>query len=313
MALVRINLQGSDLVGHDTSQSVSDMLASHTGTKHPVVIMIHGFKFEPGHNKSCPHEHILSLDPVQTCWKAKSWPRALGLGQDGNGTLGIAFGWPARGSIWQAYERARLAGRALASLIALIRQLAPERPVHILAHSLGARVALGALPYLPAGALDRMVFLAGAELTPAAEAALDTPCGRTTEVISVTSRENRPYDRLLENLLGKSAKDRAIGRTGPERRNWLTLRIGDREVLIALRSLGFDIPPPLRWFCHWSSYLRPGVFTLYAALIARPSPLSLAHLRIAAEAGPEPCNGPSSLSSWWHIARPAVRAGRAAG
>lgn len=313
MALVRINLTETGLVEHATGHTPADALMRHVTGDGPIVVMIHGYKFAPGSADYCPHDHILSLEADHACWKAKSWPRELGL-DDGGPGLGIAFGWPARGSIWRAYDRAEAAGRAVATLIGTLRQLAPDRPVHILAHSLGARVALAALPHLPARAVTRAVLLAGAEFCGPAEAALDTPAGRSVEVISVTSRENRPYDRLLERALGSPSRGMAIGRAAPERRNWVTLPIDRPEVLTALDGMGYAIQPPQHWVCHWSSYLRPGVFSLYTALVAHPRPMPLHALRRAVETRPEDLgSGSGWLRYLPHIPLPPIRAGRAAG
>ncbi|MGI3168747.1 DUF726 domain-containing protein [Pseudooceanicola sp. C21-150M6] len=275
--MVRINLEDSGLALHGSGAPVGPELARHMSATGPVVIMIHGFKFAPGDPRHCPHRHIFALHDEHACWKAKSWPREL-TRQDADDVLTVAFGWPARGSIWQAYDRAAQAGRALAQMITEIRRLMPHRPVHALAHSLGARVVLSALPHLAPGDLSRAVLLAGAELSDRAQTALMTHAGRQTEVISVTSRENRLYDHLLEQAFGR-ANGPAIGRQAPDLPNWLTLPLDCMETLEGLRTLGFDIPPAERWVCHWSAYLRPGVFDLYSALLVRQAPMPLEQLR----------------------------------
>lgn len=313
MALVRINLEAAGLVEHATGRDAVEALRGLSAGQGPVVILIHGYKFAPGSTAYCPHDHILSVNADHDCWKAKSWPRELGLDDPASGTLGIAFGWPARGSIWQAYSRAEQAGRGLADLIRLLRHLAPERPVHLLAHSLGARVALTALPHLGPHDLTRAVLLAGAEFQGTAAELLNTPAGRTTEVISVTSRENRPYDRLLERALGSAQRGRAIGRAAPEGPNWLTLPIDEERVLANLARLGHTIDPPQRWFCHWSSYLRPGIFSLYSALVADAHPLPLSQLRRAVETDRTERKSVRWSRYWPQITLPPIRAGRAVG
>ncbi|WP_136637083.1 alpha/beta hydrolase [Pseudooceanicola onchidii] len=309
MALARINVTNGRLAEHRTGRPVEIALAPHLPGTAPVIVMIHGFKFTPGGGRNCPHDHILSLRGDNPCWKARSWPAGLGL--DTSDTLGIAFGWAARGSIWQAYDRAAEAGRALARMIRLLRDKAPDRPVHILAHSLGARVALSALPYLRAGDLDRVVLLAGAEFRATAQDLTDTPAGRRAQIISITSRENRPYERLMERLLGGPARGRCIGRDAPGTPNWLTLPLDADHVLAALRALGHPIAPPQHWVCHWSSYLRPGVFSLYAALLADPSPLPITRLRRLIER-PAPQSA-RWRPDWSQIPLPLPGAGRAAG
>ncbi len=246
----------------------------------PVVVLLHGYKFSPWHPRRNPHHHILSLSPRAGCWKAVSWPRHLGFGkgaaQEG---LCIAFGWEARGSIWRAWAEAEAAGRALAALIRLVRKL-HAAPVHMLTHSLGARVALQALSHLPAGSIGRAVLLAAAEFQSHAAEALSTPGGSSAEIVNITSRENDPFDKMLELFLCTAQQgDRALGAgLGRPAQNWLDIQIDCDQTRAALADLGFRIPPPSRRICHWSGYLRPGVFGLYAQLIRAPHDLPLTRL-----------------------------------
>ena len=48
----------------------------------------------------------------------------------------------------------------------------------------------------------------------------------------------------------------------------VTLQLDDAQSLAALRGLGFPIAPPDRLICHWSPYLREGVFPLYRAILS---------------------------------------------
>ncbi|WP_163849327.1 alpha/beta hydrolase [Pseudooceanicola aestuarii] len=236
----------------------------------PVIVMLHGFRFSPGDPLHCPHRHILSDRVDHRCPKARSWPRALGVTPGGpDGALGIALGWPARGSIWDAYARAGRTGQALARLITLIHHLDPGREVHAIAHSLGVRVVLAALPQIAPGALGRAVLLSGAEYAATAHAALDSPAGRQARVLHVTSRENRPYDWLLERVIAPPiAGDRVMSRGLKDAANLATLHLDDPAILAALHGLGHPVAPRQRRVCHWSSYLRPGVFALYRALFS---------------------------------------------
>jgi pimeloyl-ACP methyl ester carboxylesterase len=249
----------------------------------PIVIMIHGYKFDPRNRETCPHRHILSLDPSRASFKAVSWPRGLGFdGQSKGEGVAIAFGWPARGTIWKAYERAAIAGRALAGLIETIGRLAPGRRVHLLAHSLGARVALTALPHVSAPLVDRMILMSGADYGQTARTALQCSAGQQAQIINVTSRENDLFDFLLERLVAPPERgDRTLAHGMPQAPNTLTLQLDHRETLGVLRGAGFDIAPPGGRVCHWSSYIRQGVFPLYRALLRQPEDWPLIQLRAA--------------------------------
>ena len=237
----------------------------------PVVVMIHGYRFSPLIPAHDPHRHILSLSPGRTCWKAVSWPRHLGL--QGAAGLGIGFSWEARGTIWTAYRQAAQAGARLHELLALLHTIAPERPVHLFAHSLGARVALCALPGLAAGAVDRIILISAAAFRAQALRALDSPAGQRAEFINVQGRENLAFDLMLR--LALPAHGPTLRRIGAG--NWLDLPLDNG---VPLAALGYRIAPLRARICHWSGYLRPGVFRLYRALLLAPAQTPLAHLRL---------------------------------
>lgn len=233
----------------------------------PVVALVHGFSFAPGLPGVCPHSHILSLDPDITAdRKAISWPRHLGL--DGQRGLAIALGWNARGTIWQAHDRALQAGAALAELAAMVRRLTPARRLDVVGHSLGARVALAALPLAEPGDFRRLILLAGAEARRAARVAMTAPAGRAVEVINVATRENDLYDALYEWLIHAglhTSIGQGLGRDAPA--NWRDLWIDHAASRSALAALDHPLPAPPSRISHWSPYLRPGLFALYRALI----------------------------------------------
>jgi len=249
----------------------------------PVIIMVHGFKYAPGHATECPHRHIFALDPERECFKVVSWPRGLGFdGCNPQEGLAIGFGWNARGSLWRAYAEAAHAGAALADLVTAIRVRAPHRPVHAIAHSFGARVVLAALAHLAPGALGRIILLAGAEFGHHASAALATQAGGTAEIVNVTTRENDLYDALLEWLIPAPARgDRSLGLALGSGPNVLTLQLDDGDTLDVLRGAGIDIAPPAARICHWSPYTRAGALPFYGRLLREPERLSLARLRAA--------------------------------
>lgn len=250
----------------------------------PVVVMIHGFRYDPDDPGRDPHRHILALAPDGTAWGAVSWPRRLGLG--GAGGLGLAWGWEAGGTIWRAHRRAGASAEALAELVGRLRALDPDRPLHVIAHSLGARVAVLALRRLRAHDVQRMILMAPALAAGEAEEAMRSPAGRAAEVINVAGRENRLFDLLLwlaVPLRGRRLRPGAIRAEG-----WLDLELDRAEVRAGLRRLGWPVAPSRAAVCHWSGYLRPGVWRLYRALLLRPREAPLAHLRRASAAAPPP-------------------------
>ncbi len=239
----------------------------------PVVVMLHGFKFNPADPRRDPHRHILALEPTRECWKAVSWPRHLGLA--GERGLGVAFGWPASGTIWEAWAASFGAARSLTRLLTVVKAKTPDRPLHVVGHSLGAHVALHALPALSPGTVDRLLLISAAAFrAEAAQIIADRP---GTEVVNVTGRENALFDLLLRAALPHRGP--TLGRGGPDLPNWLDLPLDRAESLAALHRLGYRIRPPKVPVCHWSGYLRPGIWSLYRALLHRPAATPLPLLR----------------------------------
>lgn len=237
----------------------------------PVVVMIHGWRYAPGFARDCPHGSILSLDPAPKDRRAVSWPRHLRL--DGSAGLGIALGWNARCDPWRAHLRAGWTGAALARIAALIDRLS-GRQVQIIAHSMGARVALAALPLTRPGQISRMILLAAAETRKRAMTALASPAGRQVEVINVTTRENDLFDACFEWGIQLGLRTSIGQGLGRRRAGWHDLWIDQASTLQGLADLGHPLADPPRRICHWSPYLRPGTIALYRALIQGDLPAS---------------------------------------
>lgn len=291
MPLLSINACEDGALPHAETGPLRTPLAALLGVPGPVTIMIHGYKFAP-HGAHCPHRHILSLTPRPGCRRAISWPRHLGLGQGGG--AGIAFGWHARGSLPTAYREAARAGRMLAALITEIARIAPQKPIRVLAHSLGARVYLQALTGIGATP-TRAVLMAGAEFSDTARHCLAGPAGQRADILNVVSRENDLFDLLFERRLqSPRGRRRALGYGLAEvRPGWCDLMLDDPETLCRLEALGHRVPPPSGRVCHWFAYLRPGVFGLYRAFLADDGHRMTAMLR----AGPQ---APQDLR-WWRL------------
>ena len=244
----------------------------------PVTLMLHGYRFSPFCPSRDPHATMFAPRPAHPDRRAASWCSDLGMERDG---LAVGFGWRADRSIWQADAEAARAGQALADLIMRLRG-AGAPAVNLIGHSLGARVALCALPHLSAGDVARIVLLSAAELHNRAAMALGSPAGRAAEVLNVTSRENDPFDLMFELLIGGPFRKigPALGE-GLHARNAVTLQIDNRMHRNGLMSLGFPTAPPTRRVCHWSACTKPGLFPLYRRFLHQPDLLPLAQLRAA--------------------------------
>ena len=289
MPVIRVNAIGESLRLHGSKRCVLAELRRKNTVDGPAIIMIHGYKYLPEHPDHCPHGLIMALHPKDGPGKPPSWPRQLGFGVGHRGEgLAVAFGWQARGYLWQAQERAIQAGKALAKVIAAIKHSAPDRPVHIIAHSMGIELALEALHFLPSRSVDRIISMTGASYASRALAAFETTAGRTAEFINVTSRENDAFDFMYEWLIpAPRFGDRAIGH-GLQAKNTVTLQIDSAETLELLERMGIPVGPPERRICHWSSYTRQGILRVYNELIRRRDLYPLRVLQQGVPMRPDP-------------------------
>ena len=267
----------------------------------PVLVMIHGKGYSPADPAHDPHALIFAPRAGHGRSRFVSWPRRLGFALPGpRQPLGlcIALGWDASGSIWTATRSADDTALKLARLIQAIRRADPGRRIDLIGHSLGARVILGAVPMLAAGSLGRILLLAGADFLHRAAAAQASYAGQTCEFFNITTRENDLYDFLFERALAPLGGQRALGHglghglgkgqatAGGD--NWLDIQLDHPGTAQALRGLGLPLAPPRARICHWSVYLRPGVFRVYRALIHDRQRTEMARLRRALDAPAHP-------------------------
>lgn len=251
-----------------------------------VTILIHGFRFCPSNPAHDPHDHILSPAPRHAHWKAVSWPRHLHLAGAQEG-LGIAYGWPARGTLTRVASRALAVGRGLGAFLGEIHALRPDLRFNLFAHSLGVRVALRAIAHAPEGSVARAVLLNGAAYRDEARRALASRGGRAAEILGVQSGANAAFDAAFALCVAPARPgDRVLSAGLAAHPRWTDLPIDCARSRAAMQRMGWRIAPPSARVCHWSPYLRPGLFPLYRAVLGTGrdragNPLPLAPLRAA--------------------------------
>ena len=290
MPVLRLNAGTEGPVLHGSPASAMRIITSAALGSGPVIVMIHGYKYDPYCAKHSPHASIFAGPTRPVLHKKVQWLHHLGFGSgDPNEGLAIPFAWRARGSLWRAQRAARLAGQQLADVITAIHQRAPRRPIHVVTHSMGSEVIFEALFGLPANSIDRIVTLTGASYASrAADALQQSKAGRTAALINVTSRENDPFDFLYERLIPPPQRgDLSLGR-GIDLPNAVTLRLDCARTLAQLAQCGGHIAAPSRRICHWSGYTRPGAMRFYAHALRHPDavPLSALQQTLPATVGP---------------------------
>ena len=285
MPILRLNAGPDGLALHRSPAAALATLTTAARGCGPIIVLIHGFKYDPTDPRHCPHDRLFSLAAQERA----QWLRPLGFGcGDLREGLAIAFGWQARGHLWQAQASARTAGFALAHALRRIRTAAPHRPIHVISHSMGSEVIFAALHHLPRDTVKRIITITGASYASTAREAMTTAAGRTAELLNITSRENDLFDLMFERLIAPPAPgDRAMS-TDLTLPNSLTLQLDCPRTLGVLSQFGAQIAAPSRRVCHWSGYTRGGALPFYARVIRQADTLPLAALRCALPAVPSP-------------------------
>lgn len=148
-----------------------------------------------------------------------------------------------------AWDLAETQAHALAR--AIVTRGARGQRVDLIAHSLGARVALGALPYCK-GIVDRVVLLNGAELQPRARLA---HAHTGAKVLNLASRSDDVL-RLLGSRFSGDRNAPCIGQAGlgAFQPHWHDLVLDDMTTRMrALACRGWDLrgDNPASFWDHW--------------------------------------------------------------
>jgi hypothetical protein len=231
--------------------------AAELGADQPVVVMVHGFLFDPKQTASPhppasdnPHSRLYHFTPRAEHEEQRdhdaSWPVGLGFsGEDEGGAdgLAIAFGWHSQPGFAQslieqsenfyarAYDYAGLSAWVLVNTLHMLNILLPDRQVDIFCHSLGSRVvvraiALAAKNYMAVmlERLGRVIILGGSEYVVEAQLMQrrleSLPLQSRPDFYNIITRENDVLDKLGENFGPRTfGNTQVIGHNGLGTRN----------------------------------------------------------------------------------------------
>lgn len=285
------------------SPAFDHALAQWLGAKTRVVVMVHGFWYDPTGVSAVggddPKTSVYG-DPRQVA-PGLSWLPLVGeFSADGASPgedLAIGYSWCSDSSLttwagagwtnfyqYALWDQARLAARGLAFVLAWL--VARRVRVNILAHSLGTRVVSQAIGMLSAGKQDgtigRLVLLDGAEFVVDADHSLG---GRAFQTFNIVNREDHVLTLGASQMchplryVGTDAA-RVIGRDGvSDTHRWVDIQLDRESARDWLRLHGYavspdpepDDPHTSAWARHWVCYTHPGNRVLVRALIGDDS------------------------------------------
>jgi hypothetical protein len=305
MAVLRVNADADGSI-HPAPGTAADWrgrlhdIVARLPADAPVALLVHGYRYtwRPLRSLVChdPHRQLYRLSELAPSARKRprssNWPHALGFSREGvEDGLCIALGWDARH--WRpgldcfaaVHRTAERTAAALVALVQAVVEVAPDRRVDCLCHSLGARVALQALRRAPGLALGRVILLGGAEYSDEARLALlaQEASGGATQFYHVIARANDLYDALFQLFAPAPGEpgDLPLGARGlgaPHER-WLDLQLDHPEVRGWLTRHGF--PPQRRpdHISHWGFYADPSAMAFYHAILRDRPRWSLAAMR----------------------------------
>ncbi|MBY8976505.1 alpha/beta hydrolase [Rhodobacteraceae bacterium NNCM2] len=297
MAVIRVNATRDGTLEHGSTdrcwQQELDSALERLPRHAPICILIHGYRFT-WRRRSTPIDPQDRLYGVgqSACTGARperaDWAGHLGFGA-GHAAAGlcIGFGWEARSTgsggrlrtFSRIYRDAAVTGEALARLIGHVTARRPDAEVDIVAHSLGARVALQALPQARDHAVGRLILMGAAEYAGEARNALVTHPEAT--VYHLMSRANDPFDGLFGHFAPPPARagDRSLGWNGLQRTHprWLDIQLDLPEMRGWLAARGHRLTrnEPIS---HWHFYADPGAMSFYRSILRQRPPHAIGAL-----------------------------------
>ncbi len=240
------------------------------------IVFVHGFANDPA-------SAVAADNPTLPTGMYTAWTRML---NENDRWLTLWFTWWSvpqtfkailrawRHGYWNRYAYAwDLAREASHTLLKSIRVVySNTEPVDIICHSLGARVALGAVAL--GARVSRVIIFNGAEyLSTAAKIAQDRPdveffsvCTKSDDVLNV-------FGRLAPGSGTEFVGNTPLVLAGLD--NWTNLPLDDTNFRGIMKTLyGWDLAAddPDRIADHWFSHRNPNNWPLYRAILARSWP-----------------------------------------
>ncbi|MEM7527165.1 MAG: hypothetical protein AAF416_05745 [Pseudomonadota bacterium] len=323
MAVLRLNAtEDGALLAHRSQGAWTTALDTALDALPPtgvrITVLVHGYRFTwrpcaDGSTPYCPQETLYDTVEIprrKAVWPCHAnWPASLGLLGERAGLV-IGFGWDGRRRPFRTlvatgrndfavvYEAAAVAGSALARMLGRIAERRPDLRVDILAHSLGARVALAAVAERPDLSLGRNLLLGAAEYAGVARAALtaQAEAGGSGSFYHAYSRANDLFDGLFNLLAPRSPEpaDRSLGVAGLQplgatASRWIDLQLDAPATAQILAMRGFACERMNEAISHWHFYTDPGALGAWRAILERQPGWDIAQLRAAGlDAAPLP-------------------------
>ena len=280
----------------------------------PIVVLVHGYKYSRARSGSDPFRYVYAPVTIDPRMRFRSWPQGLGFTRQGiTDGLCLCFAWPAhksdpltcqkgaRGPFARVYNRAEVAGAALARVVDTLHAFSPHRSVDILAHSLGARVALQAMRYARRRSFGQVILMGGAEYVAAAESCISGPAGRNAQVYNITAAENDVFDAMFrwfgpaefrhQPALGSGLAHRA--------RNCVDIPLDHARTPTVMARRGVTLGATPGWLNHWGFYTRHGTMSLYRDIFRQRHRWDPAGLREDYAALPDRTKSDGSGIGWF--------------
>ena len=226
-------------------------LGTQTGA--PLVVLVHGRGFAPQSKRFRPVDTLYlnsaNFSTGLSIWAQSTWanrfaPRNLVASE----FTRIGYGWQCDAK-WAWRKNQNLVESEVpyfAGFLQGLRKIAPNRPIHLMAHNLAAQLCLRAIETQPSLSLQRIILLDAEAYISDAILALTSKAGEKARFYNFIGADARNLPRFPFKLIKSASSDHSIRQGFPFiHQNWVDIPYDHLEIMDTLLRGEFVRTPKL--------------------------------------------------------------------
>ena len=213
-------------------------VAHNTPPDAPIIVMLHGQGFDPCIARVDPFRSIFAYDPygdrIRDYWRLQSWAHRFKCAPQKS--MMIGYGWQAHSTdfvmsanVNAVARNAVMEAQQFGAFVQRLNAITPQRPVHVIAHGMGAKLALRSLETTPKMRIKRLIMLNGQGLITDGLLAMNAKAGQKTEFYNIYERSTARL-RFIDRHCEKAGPiDHILALGFPfQRHRWVDIPLADR-------------------------------------------------------------------------------------